>query len=973
MSNLDFWSSLGDAVNAAQKGEYELAEALFVEVKSTYMDDGTSLSQNRMRMLDLFQETFDTSAAPTSTAAGEAGKGSFACHLSETSSNPNLVVYYHNLARLKKEFPGYAEAQDFAFVNLDDIDLSEDLRFPQLSERDNRAVYSEYLGILTMEEHQLPSEMTGLFTFSIPFKSRRFHNNNDMNIRDFNFEDLTSKKWDPSCLYAVSILPSRLPWAQQFDDVLDTYFRENEIDVSEIKYLPYFSSIVMKTSTFFDVQKDLKEFFAWAKDKFNLNIGADALVDNTFGDNTSVRHNVGDYGGLLEKAFGYFCALRYRPNKLRRLGEKLGCANTPFHTECDLSPEWAPEGDYSKIATHCEHLLNQGVLPSDGRDVMLTYTTYGYTSLTDNLISSAEKVGLGHLIIVVCLDWKSLRHYRDMGQPAIYLDGFEASERLDFYEEGWTRLMLAKQVAIWVFLKAKRNVIYIDGDIFIKDNFLNNLRSYSRNHKIAYQSDENRFIEYNGLDPKMIRYCAGFGYIKHSIETINLYEPYLIDLNIYGDDQTYINYLINQMGIEVMQLPCAAYPNGSYWFRNHVNIEDQAQIVHFNWDKPFFDTPKEEIMSHFGMLGDPDQRAEVVRKTPDPIISRLETPLLVNKCVEGWGNKLLSLANTIELAHRHGTKICLDWSEGRYPKYSFSMFLQVELKEAGRWDGKIRIYEDMFDFNDAARGYHPEGWNHERLLGDVYEQTNVKLPESYMHKVLRQEDVQMLQDYCQYDISSIARAGQELEYSAFEKLKFSFKGEANDIRAPLDELFNLDQPGFKARFAQTNVVISDFRYNDTLPHYVRAIQPTGALKLEIQKRSRELPGPICGIHIRLTDFFHSKKFDGNYEALYQRYLEEVRKFDVRNVLICSDSAEPIAWFAKQEGLSTWNVDLERSTDGQALHNGDNKDDFENIRGALLEMGMLSKCDYLIRPRWSSFSAVSQFWGSYPEETVTLID
>ena len=889
------------------------------------------------------------------------------------AAGAQFLVYYHNYGRLKKEFPDLDAYDNFTFTNLDSLDITDELRFEELDERNNRAAYSEYFGILQAREEDVTGEMVGVFTYSVPYKSRRYHNNNDMNMREFKFDQLVDRQWDPDCLYCASILPTKLPWTQQFDAVLDEYFLEKGIDVSGIKYMPYFSTAIMRRSVFFEVQRDLMDFFLWTKEKYRLGFGAAAHIDNTFGDNMSVRHNVGDYGGLLEKAFGYFCAMRYDFKQFRRLGETLGCPNTPFHTDCDLKPEKQKEGNFDFTSGICKHLLDMGVLPSDQDDVLITYTTFGYKSITDNLIGSMKQVNMDHLLIVVCLDEKTLEYYRQRGQPAVFLGGFDNFDRVDFYESGWDSLMLAKQVAIWMFLAAKRNVIYIDGDIFIRKHFLDNLRIMSRNHHIAYQSDENRFIDYTGVAPDMIRYCAGFGYIKSTPETVKLYETYNVDLATYQEDQTYINKMINRKNVEVMQLPCEYYPNGSYWFRHGDKIADEAFIVHFNWDKPFFDATKEEVMQHFSMWVGAEPRPEITRKTPDDIICRLKPPLLVNKNIEGMGNKILSLANTIELAYKYHTKVCLDWNEGRYPVYTFSKFLEVFIPEGGLWEGKHRVYEEMLDFCDEQRSNYPEAWSHDRLLGDIYEHTNVKLPESYMHKVMTEADIQEIQEFCGYDVSSVARVGEELDYPSFERLKYSFKGELTDIRAPIEELHEFERDSFHERFAGQNVIVSDFRYSDEVPKWVRTIQPTGVLKAEIVGRAAELPKPLCGMHIRLTDFHHSKKFSDDYEELYQRYLSAVREMGVKNVLICSDSAEPLEWFSNQEGLGVWYLDLARSQDGVSLHDHSRNDGYEGIRGALLEMGMLSKCNYLIRPRWSSFSAVSQYWGEMPDQNVILID
>ena len=73
----------------------------------------------------------------------------------------------------------------------------------------NKAMYSEFLFILNLDVSTVETEFIGLFTYSIPFKSRKY-SNVDLKLDHFLFPDLTRINTNALSLdkfYSVSILP----------------------------------------------------------------------------------------------------------------------------------------------------------------------------------------------------------------------------------------------------------------------------------------------------------------------------------------------------------------------------------------------------------------------------------------------------------------------------------------------------------------------------------------------------------------------------------------------------------------------------------------------------------------------------------------------------------------------------------------------------------------------------------------------
>ena len=203
-----------------------------------------------------------------------------------------------------------------------------------------------------------------------------------------------------------------------------------------------------------------------------------------------------------------------------------------------------------------------------------------------------------------------------------------------------------------------------------------------------------------------------------------------------------------------------------------------------------------------------------------------------------------------------------------------------------------------------------------------------------------------------------------MTYQEFEKIKYSFKGspEIVESRANFDYIFGLDNKEFYSRFYKTNIIFLDFKYTERLPHYVRSIQPTGHLKEEILHFSSSLPRRTCGIHIRATDFYHTSQYKDNIQDLYMLYVHKLRELNIQSIFIASDTVKAVQWFKELKEFLVYTVDVTRSDSDKPLHSTDNNIS-SHFYESLLEMGILSKCSYIIRPKWSSFSAVSEYWSA----------
>jgi hypothetical protein len=113
-------------------------------------------------------------------------------------------IFYHDeelLARVKpKEY-----SEDFIYIDLNKLSIPKEFRIKGLSEDENRAVLSEYLGILHIKPK---TELVGIFTYSIPLKFCQKHvetlgEGENIFLPPISFEDLILRKFDETKLYAV--------------------------------------------------------------------------------------------------------------------------------------------------------------------------------------------------------------------------------------------------------------------------------------------------------------------------------------------------------------------------------------------------------------------------------------------------------------------------------------------------------------------------------------------------------------------------------------------------------------------------------------------------------------------------------------------------------------------------------------------------------------------------------------------------
>lgn len=213
----------------------------------------------------------------------------------------------------------------------------------------------------------------------------------------------------------------------------------------------------------------------------------------------------------------------------------------------------------------------------------ITFTSDGYIDLTKNLCASILKNKIDLDLNIFCLDNKS------------YVTKFsEKSNNINFYEnntfqhlendeilrqdsEFFGDLMYKKFELIYQSLLVFDYVIYIDGDIVIKNDFLEDIFYQFSYKDIAFQNDK------RPSKPNEINLCAGFMLIKSNKKMKKFFNPSNIPYKKFKKfkthDQTYINKSKNKFNYNI--LPLSKFPNGPKFYSNYGDIN--PLMIHFNY------------------------------------------------------------------------------------------------------------------------------------------------------------------------------------------------------------------------------------------------------------------------------------------------------------------------------------------------------------------------------------------------------
>ena len=211
---------------------------------------------------------------------------------------------------------------------------------------------------------------------------------------------------------------------------------------------------------------------------------------------------------------------------------------------------------------------------------IFTFTNFGYIHYTKNLLNSIKHNGVDLDLKVYTLDKNSYDEIKKIHENTVYFkdENFNVSNFVRQDEYIFAEIMYKKLEIIYKELLQNDYVLYIDGDVVIKQDITDYLLNHINENDILFQNDM------NPDKPKKEYLCAGFMFIKSNKKTLKYFNIENISKkSIYkgNHDQGYLNKIKRRFKYE--KLPLDDFPNGIHFYNNFERLT--PKIIHFNYIK----------------------------------------------------------------------------------------------------------------------------------------------------------------------------------------------------------------------------------------------------------------------------------------------------------------------------------------------------------------------------------------------------
>lgn len=323
------------------------------------------------------------------------------------------------------------------------------------------------------------------------------------------------------------------------------------------------------------------------------------------------------------------------------------------------------------------------------------------------------------------------------------------------------------------------------------------------------------------------------------------------------------------------------------------------------------------------------------------------TKIVINKGGAGLGNRLITAAAAIEYAISNNRALLVDWSDGVY-------------SEKGK-----NIFHQYFSIKDIAQI---------ASLEEIEEQTLTYYPPKYKNKL--KTDIYSL--YRATESWLLQKSNRFNPKGTFGKLLGywqsieNFKTNIKDIDAILALFRKNDFPygGFLNNRKEDVVIFSDFypKYDGKILRHHIALKDNIKSKIEHFQKTNNLSKGVVGVHVRNTD----KTPTAPLSQLFEKINKITKKSSA--IFLATNSIEIELEFKKRYTtiiMHPKNYPPQKNigTHHYAIRTGDYSSAEQLLEASIIDMYLLSKCDYLIYQKNSSFSEVSAALKAEPERTL----
>jgi len=303
------------------------------------------------------------------------------------------------------------------------------------------------------------------------------------------------------------------------------------------------------------------------------------------------------------------------------------------------------------------------------------------------------------------------------------------------------------------------------------------------------------------------------------------------------------------------------------------------------------------------------------------------TKYILVKSVDGLGSNIATLVDAMYLADMTGRKIIVDWRDRMYGMNGENYFNRLF---KNRWTA------DLPEIFNESMSFYPRIWT--KKFNDTFKNVYREAPRTEKPSLVR-FSLRMLQD------------------------------KREDVIVMTNKLFIPDD------------ILSLKMKRD----YVRRFEPVNELKLRIDNFHPNVPihpevysavekTRLIGVHYRHGNGeLKNRRITDLYES-YDEILKKLIKEDENSLIfLCTDSKEVEEYFEARYNCIKNNKLLLEKGEG-CLHGNTKTGDLTAVgKDALLDMYMLSKCDYLVYPNGSWFSRMSYFLGDFDTSNTSQVN
>ncbi len=427
----------------------------------------------------------------------------------------HFYVFYHDPSKLA-QVDGGLNRELFTFVNLNKLKLPTALIIPGMEPEVNRALYAEYLGILSIKPH---SEMVGCFTYSIPLKFSvqwaTETGNFNLFLPEIRFEYLTVADYDPGKLYAPEFNDPRHMFKKIMAEIHAKFPAGPNFSPG-----PFKGSFIVRGDIFSRFQEWFMRVAAYLVANYHYQeitsvtspFGKSAISSRSK-DQLALDKIRSTYGAILERTLAYYLGCAYSSEQKVKLGWYLLTARVKH-----------------------DELLSEAVKHSRRNNIIIAIANSEYAAVVDRWLSKLKALQIENYLIVA-------------SDRALY-DSLKAKNENVTYRpfngdlcDFWTyRLEI-----IQTLLTAGINVIHSDPDAFWLDDPLD---EYFNGALFDILASQGTVHPHETLALWGFVLCCGLIYYRSSPPVLDFFSRLVDKSRVVKEDQRALNILLDELKVE---------------------------------------------------------------------------------------------------------------------------------------------------------------------------------------------------------------------------------------------------------------------------------------------------------------------------------------------------------------------------------------------------------------------------------------